>query len=689
MSIIWENKIFILVIIFCLFIFSLIKISNSNIFFETERVINEFSQGSDISNLIDDKNIICLGFDFKDVISYEDILNVKKIHEEIKKNTKIKRVQSIINESVIINMGGLFPIPEKILKIDTENDYRNSIARINKNGSNFINSETNKLFFLIQPESEININDSEKLIEDLQEIKKSEIDAEIFLSGRIPSEVYFKDKVISEFVVLTLLSAFLCCLLLYFLTTNIILIFSVVSSVIFSIIISLGLSVVLYDGIEMIMIISPAILFIVCISDIMHFTTNQDKFIKNKYLFFEDRINKIGKAIMLTSFTTSISFLTFLINDIVPIARFGIITSFGILFTLLVVTVVYAISIDYNFNNIKQYKYFKNFTDFIISFSLSKKSSLFHFIMLCFFILGVFSFSNIKVDNYLTDEVNEKSKLSVEWKFFDNFFGGVKPISFEVNNITNNNLIINDFNNDLINYNFNIDASNLDIPNEFLQYQMPVFGNLDSSYLFLCRMPDVGSRETKKIIDSIKNKYYSSLDINVTGVGYLFDEISDRLTKQLVYGLLLAICSIGLIFYFITNFNFRYMIISIVPNIVPIILTLGVLQFFDFYFSLSNAFIFTIVFGLIVDDSIHIISSYIRRKKYEFKSIDNLNNVIKTTGRAVVKTTFVVVVCLLPLLFSEFKSVSQLSVITIMTALTAVVFDLIYLPVLIRSVENC
>ena len=77
----------------------------------------------------------------------------------------------------------------------------------------------------------------------------------------------------------------------------------------------------------------------------------------------------------------------------------------------------------------------------------------------------------IKIDNYLTDEVNEKSKLSLEWRFFDNFFGGVKPISFEVNNLTNNDLILNDFNSDLINYNFNIDASNLHMPNEFLQYQ--------------------------------------------------------------------------------------------------------------------------------------------------------------------------------------------------------------------------
>ena len=72
------------------------------------------------------------------------------------------------------------------------------------------------------------------------------------------------------------------------------------------------------------MIITPAILFIVCISDIMHFTNKQNKVIKNKYDFFIKRIDKVGKAIILTSFTTAISFLTFIFNDIPPISRFGI-----------------------------------------------------------------------------------------------------------------------------------------------------------------------------------------------------------------------------------------------------------------------------------------------------------------------------------------------------------------------------
>ena len=57
---------------------------------------------------------------------------------------------------------------------------------------------------------------------------------------------------------------------------------------------------------------------------------------------------------------------------------------------------------------------------------------------------------------------------------------------------------------------------------------------------------------------------------------------------------------------------------------------------------------------------------------------------VKTTGRAVVKTTLLF--CLFPLVFSEFKSVSQLG-LTIICAIIAVVFDLIYLPKMINNLK--
>ena len=174
--------------------------------------------------------------------------------------------------------------------------------------------------------------------------------------------------------------------------------------------------------------------------------------------------------------------------------------------------------------------------------------------------------------------------------------------------------------------------------------------------------------------------------ISFSGAGYLFDSISYDLTKNLFIGLLVAILSIGVVFFFLNNYSFPYFIVAIIPNIIPIVVCLGVLYFFDFYFSLSNAFIFTIVFGLIIDDSIHLISAYTRFLKTGSTKETALNSIVTQTGAAILKTTSLIILCLTPLLFSEFKSVSQLAVITILCASIALFFDLIFLPKLIRRI---
>ena len=681
MHFLWKNKIKLFTLVLVIFIFSVVKLFSTKIFFDTERIINDISKEVEFTKLLNDENLIFVGFDFNNSLSYDGFIKIKELHQYLSKKKDIKRVESIINERKSISKAFL-PIPIKVLNLDNINQYEKSLAELEKYKSNFINNDRSKIFFLIEVQELLKRESAKELVDELFEIKIGDLNHENFVSGRIPSEIYMQKNVINEFIILTTLSAILCFILLFLLTTNIKLILMIILSVIFSIIITLSLSSFLYGGIEMIMIITPAILFIVCISDAMHYTTNQTKNIKDKFLFFKDRLSKIGVAIFLTSLTTSISFLTFLINDIIPVARFGLITSFGILITLIVVTIVYAIAIDFEFHLTKQSKYFKALTDLIIQFSLKRKSKFFHAIMITFILCSLYNLFNINIDNYLTDEVNSKSQMHKQVSFFDKNFGGIKSIYFKVNNISNDSFSIQNFQSTLSLNGFTVDFSNAKLSNKFLTNTLPVFKNLDSDYLFLCRMPDLGSKKTKNIIESILGDFEPLLKIQVGGVGYLFDNISESLTKQLIFGLAIAICSIGLIFFVLTKFNPRFIFIAIIPNIVPIILTLFVLQFFNFYLSLSNAFIFTIVFGLIVDDSIHIISAYIRNKA--IKNSKTINDIIRTTGRAIVKTTLVVIFCLFPLIFSEFKSVSQLAVITIIAAVIAVFFDLIYLPVLMK-----
>ena len=194
------------------------------------------------------------------------------------------------------------------------------------------------------------------------------------------------------------------------------------------------------------------------------------------------------------------------------------------------------------------------------------------------------------------------------------------------------------------------------------------------------RMQDKGTILSNIIYDKISKSH----DLKIGGVGYLFDKISHQLTKEVLIGLFFAILVIGIFFVVFNNFNFSYFIVSLIPNIIPLLTCLGLLSFSDFYFSLSNAFIFAIVFGLIVDDSIHIISAYSNCRKRNLSIQESINFCQNNTYQAVIKTTVVIIISLLPLLFSEFKSISQLAYITIISAVVAIIFDLIYLPKLLK-----
>ena len=97
----------------------------------------------------------------------------------------------------------------------------------------------------------------------------------------------------------------------------------------------------------------PAILFIVCVSDLMHLNNDSKIMAKSKIEFFKKKSKNIGVPVALTSLTTAIGFLSFCFSDVLPITRFGFITTLGIVISLFIILVSYAIRVDLNFHQLK------------------------------------------------------------------------------------------------------------------------------------------------------------------------------------------------------------------------------------------------------------------------------------------------------------------------------------------------
>ena len=583
---------------------------------------------------------------------------------------------------------GLFFHSVNVLDINSAKRYNASIKKLSSKPSLFFSENFTSLFFIVEIKNGLDEKVQRNIISSIKNNFFSINPENVYVSGQIPSELYMQEKVVSELIFLTILSAIFCFLILWLFTFNFRFVIITLLSVLFSVVISISLSQLIYGGIELVMIIMPAIIFIVCVSDLMHLINDNNIVIKNKKEFFKQKVKNIGVPVGLTSLTTAIGFLSFCFSEVLPITRFGLITTLGILISLFIIIISYSICVDLNFHlfrgNKKINKLINSFIRSIINFT---NKFYLNIIIVTMVVFAFYGMTKVSVDNYLTDEVNTKSQLFKEVDFFNQNFGGIKPISFKIpisEDVKIDQLIkFEDF---LEEKGFSLDFSiNRLVENpQFLSRKL--FKKITKDvYKIQTRMTDIGSRKSFLVYNTVKEKAVDlDLNLKIGGAGYLFDQVGDKLTKEILYGLLVAILTIGFLFIIINNFNVKYFFVALIPNVFPILVAIGILCLSNFYFGLSNAFIFAIVFGLIVDDSIHILSSYRFNVKRGMDKDQAIEHSLTITARAVIKTTIIVIVSLIPLLLSEFKSVSQLSIITIISAIIAIIFDLIYLPKLIR-----
>jgi len=664
-KVLWKYKYIFLSLILVLLLVSLNNISGLKIFYESERIIELSNESQDIiDKSLDDKNLILLAVEFQDSVKYQDLLDLSNVSLKISKDQNTKSVRSIFNERVLIK-SSVIPFAVKIFDIDNYDEYKSSLLKIKKYGSKFATEDLNSFLFIIKSKD---LDSEEQKRSYLNKLEKefSQQNIKVYITGQIKSEIYMQDNVTKELLLFIILSSILCSLVLYFYLGNIKLVLINFISVCISLIFSFSLSNKLFGGIELVMILIPAIVFIITISDFMHLL-NSDKLYKNKFRSFKTQLEKIGMPVFITSLTTAIGFLSFMFSSLIPLFRFGVITTITIFISLFVIVILYSLIIDFNINkNIKN----NHFLDDLIVSIVHLKKSYSYVLLSSFLVLSFLAFNNFKVDNFITDEINKNSDLYTDINFFDTKFGGIKPVTFIVKNENPSLSSLDSLEEIILNHNFVIDFS----LNDFSKPD-------NNEYLIKARMKDIGSSQSAVIFDDILLKSKDlSLDLEIAGVGFLFDKISNKMTFEIIFGLILAIIIIGLVFVLLNNFNWYYFPISLIPNILPLLTTIGLLSIFGFYFSLSNAFILAIVFGLIVDDSIHIINAYSMSRNRGLSIQESISHCQTYTYKAVIKTSVVIIFTLFPLLFSEFKSISQLSIITIIAAIIALIFDIIYLP---------
>ena len=102
--------------------------------------------------------------------------------------------------------------------------------------------------------------------------------------------------------------------------------------------------------------------------------------------------------------------------------------------------------------------------------------------------------------------------------------------------------------------------------------------------------------------------------------------------------------------------------------------------------TVSTSIIFTIAFGIAVDDSIHILSRYKIYQSYSNDRYIALRDSFVQSGKAILITTFIISAGFMALMFSDFKSIAQTGLFVSLCLLFALILDLLLLPAILIKI---
>src|SRR5690554_3755225 len=199
--------------------------------------------------------------------------------------------------------------------------------------------------------------------------------------------------------------------------------------------------------------------------------------------------------------------------------------------------------------------------------------------------------------------------------------------------------------------------------------------------------PDWGnikaSEENKKLYQFIsENNLDLYFNINVTGTAQLLDRNMRYMSSSLVEGLSFAILVVSILMALLYR-SFRMLLISIIPNIIPLIIIAGVMGFSGINLKITTAIVFTISFGIAIDDTIHFLSNFKLELKKGKSKLYALKNTYLSTGKAIVLTSAILIGGFSMLLMSDFMGTYYMGLMICITLIVAVLSDLFILPLLL------
>lgn len=460
----------------------------------------------------------------------------------------------------------------------------------------------------------------------------------------------------------------------------------------------------------------------------------------NKVKALSRMVQRIGNANLLTNATTAAGFAAFIVTGNSLLVEFGVIASINILVAY--VMTLFLIPIFFSYLPAPSKRHFRHLERGLVSKIIEKVVSTvsFHrkvvyFTTAVLLIAAVFGICRLKTTGRIVDDIPKDDKLYTDLMFIEKNFKGVMPYEIMIDTKKKKGVEklstikrINKLENLLKSYpELSKPLSIADVVKFSKQafyrgnpkmYTMP--NNQEKNFIFSyapkmekgkksilssfvdstgrytrisTQMANLGTFEIQRINEELRPRVDSifppsKYNVYFTGTALVFLKGTKYLVNNLFTSLLLALVIITILMALLFT-SIRMIMISLVPNIIPLLLTAAMMGFVGIPIKPSTVLIFSIALGISVDNAIHFLSRYrLHLKINDWRIKDSVIPALKETGFSMVYSSVVLFFGFIIFTLSSFGGTESLGYLIAFTLIVALLSNLFLLPSLILTLDN-
>ncbi len=475
-------------------------------------------------------------------------------------------------------------------------------------------------------------------------------------------------------------------------------------------------------------VVIPIVLFVVATSDVVHLL---NRYREERLAAEEGAMNRtirgVGFSTLLTSITTALGFLSLLFSDIEVVNQLGVFAAIGVCLAFcLTYTVLPPLLKHFHPGANRNPRLLTHRLPGLFDAIQRRKASIIFGAFALLFLSGAGA-SMIRVDGLFSGELRQNNELGDASRFVEGHFGGTRPFVMSIRLRSPDKSMMDP---DILRQLDRIDhylredygvnrmhslSGNIRLAWCSLNNGIPYNYKMPGTDKALCKVVDkvrqhgkkhglydvlspdeqytrisgtiydIGTREAQErnqrlavfLADNI-----DTLDIQLTGSAHLVDISNQTISFNMIKSLGLALGVITLVLGGIFR-SARIALITLITNCLPLLMIAGMMGWAGIGLNLATAIIFTIAFGIAVDDTIHFLIRFRQELKPNRSVTAALRTSFLSTGKAIILTSLIISGGFLTLIGSQFQSTYYIGLLISLTLIFALMADLLLLPVLL------